>query len=409
MGRYGTIGGFAAAVTVWASAVAAQGDPGPVEGGAPTAGPVELEVVHDWRTTAAAEKLAAALEAHTPYRWVDGEAEEMVLVSRIIGGDPPEAALMPLGRRSAELARTGFLLDLTELSVAQDWRGKLADPAVLDACTIEGRVFCVPVTIRVAGWVMLSRPGFARADVALPEDWDRLRAAEEPLRAVGIPPLELEGPDVLADALASFTLAAGGRNAWLAAHRDGDARAVGTPAFTRGFEQVGRMRELASGAATQTGEGPQATIGPAALITAGGSWLGPAEGDWKCLPGLGTAGPLAVTGDGFFFPNRGDAALAQAQLAFAALLLDPSVQTALSNDLGVLPARRGVALTSLHPCTRRGLVALGAGGSVPARELLVPLPIEEELDTLLAAFWDDPDMTPADLQERYSEVIAQGR
>ena len=405
---FGTRGGPAAALTVWACMAAAQDAVAPPEGQPPAAGPVELEVVHDWRSSPAAAKLAAALESSTPYRWVDGEAEEMVLVSRIIGGDPPEAALMPLGRRAAELARTGFLLDLTDLSVAQDWRGKLADPAVLDACTIEGRVFCVPVTLRVEGWMMLSRPGFARADVDLPEDWYRLGAAEEPLRAAGIVPLAIEGPDSLADALASFTLAAGGREAWLAAHRDGDAAAVAGPAFTRGFEELGKAKDLARGP-EPGGATPEAGARPAALVTADGSWSAAAEGDVKCLPGLGTAGPLAVTGDGFFFPNRGDPALARAQLAFAALLLDPAVQTALSNDLGVLPARKGVDLTSLHPCTRRGLVALAAGGSVPAGDLLLPPGLKDQTDSLLAAFWDDPAMTPADLQARYAEVIAQAR
>ena len=402
----GTMGGALALVILLPFAVAAQdGSTGPSGPGAR----LELEVIHDWRASAATANLAAALEARTPYRWLDGEADDVVLVSRIIGGDPPEAALMPLGHQVADLARTGFLLDLTPLALAEDWRGGLADPGLLDACTVDGRVFCLPVTLRAKGWLMVSRPAFARAGIDTPGSWDALLDAADPLRAAGVEPLALERPAALGDMLESLTLAAGGSSDWVAAHRDGDGAAARGAAFARGFEELARARAFALDPEGAPRPGSWADGTPAALMTDDGSWSAGASGDMRCLPGLGNSGPLAVTGDAFLFPNRGDPELARAQLALARLLMEPDIQTGVSNDLGVLPARRGVDLTALHACTRRGLVSLAAGGSVPARDLLLPRGLGDELDALLAAFWADPDMAPADLQERYADILSRGR
>ena len=400
--------GLIPALVLCAAPLAAQDAPDPAMAG--DGHPVELEVVHDWRAGPATRALAAAFEAATQHVWIDGQEEEMVLVSRIIGGDPPEAALMPLGRRAEELARAGFLLDLTDLAAAQEWRRKMSDPALLDACTIDGRVYCVPVTLRLEGWLMLSRPAFARAGLAMPESWEALVADADPLRAAGAAPLVIGTAGNLGEVLNAFTLAGGGRADWEAAHANGDSAAVGTPAFTQAFEEFALARDLSRGG--NAGAAPaedDAIGGPAASVSADGSWAGAAGGDLKCLPGLGKAGPLVVTGDGFVFPDRRDPEIRKAQLTLASFLLDPAVQTDLSNHLGVLPARGNLDLPALHPCTRRGLMALATNGSVPARDSVLPPGLGEAIDALLTEFWNDPAMTAADLQSRYAETVARGR
>ena len=403
-------GGFTAALLLCAAAAAAQDAP-PSADRVPPANPAPppFEVVHDW-TTADAAGIAADFEARTSLRWVDGEAEDMVLVSRIIGGDPPGAAIMPLGRQASDLARGGFLTDLTALAESQRWRDHMADPALLDACTIEGRVYCVPVTLRAGGWLALWRPAFVRSGQPAPETWSELVESEKRLRASGITPLSAPGTAELGELLAGLTLDAGGYGEWMAAHRDGNDAAVAGPAFTQGFEAFALARQLAHGSDRGLPDIAGVPGGkPAATLTSRGSWLEAGDEDHKCLAGLGLTGPLVLAGDGAFFPNLRDPKLEAAQKTLAAMLFEPEAQTALGNALGVLPARGSLNLTGLHACARRGLVALATRGSVPERDRLVSPGVGDVLDALLSEFWTDPDLTPADLQARYAEVIARGR
>ena len=394
----------------------------------------EVEMLHGWdgpESDAVLAVLGAAFESRTPYRWTDGGAAgEALVVSRIIGGDPPAAVQIEHGRKAAELARGGFLLDITELAERGGWRDRLVTPTLLDACTVDGRVYCVPVTLRAGGWLTLSRAAFARAGLDVPSDWAGLSALAGPLDAAGVTALEVEpaaGP--LSGLLAALVMEAGGRAAWVAALRNGDVEALTDPAPTRGFEAFATARDLARppgesgvadgrlgrnlviGDAPGTGGGG----GAAAELSGDGSWgklrdaRRTAGGDHKCLPGLGGSGPLAVTGDAFYFPVRRDADLEPAQLALAAFLFEPEVQVALSAALGVLPARRDVDITSLYACARKGLVAVATRGAVPARDLMVPLAAAGPLDELLVAFWNDADRGAADLQAEYIDILERTR
>ena len=403
-----------AAALLWSGAALAQGaSPASGPGPLPPSPMPEVEILHGWSGPdgdALLAALGAAFEARTPYRWKDGGvAGEAVVVSRIIGGDPPAAVQLEHGRKAVELARGGFLLDLTELAEKGRWRERLVTPALLDACTVDGRVFCVPVTLRAGGWLTLSRPAFARAGLDVPSGWSGLMEAAEPLQAAGVAPLRIEAaPGPLTGLLAALILEAGAQDPWEAALRDGDGAGLSGPASTRAFEAFGAARDIAH--AARSGGDADAI---AAELSGDGSWGTLSEarrvagGDHKCLPGLGGRGPLAVTGDAFYFPVRRDADLEAAQFALASLLSEPGMQAGISTGLGVLPARSDVDITALYACARKGLVAVATRGAVPARDLLVPLAAAMSLDDLLVAFWNDPEMSPADLQAAYVEAIAR--
>ena len=51
------------------------------------------------------------------------------------------------GRQTEDLIKEGLFLDLTELSEKEGWRDFVFPSSLLDACTYDGKLYCVPVNI----------------------------------------------------------------------------------------------------------------------------------------------------------------------------------------------------------------------------------------------------------------------
>ena len=157
----------------------------------------ELEVTHWWTSGGEANavgELAKAFDA-TGHTWVDGAiagsggVARPIIISRIIGGEPMGATQLNHGRQAEELIEAGLLLDLTDVAEAEGWRDVIYPPNLLDACTVDGRVYCAPVNIHSAQWLWLSHDAYESSGVAVPTNWDEFVAAGPALRANGIVPL----------------------------------------------------------------------------------------------------------------------------------------------------------------------------------------------------------------------------
>lgn len=392
---------------------------------ASSASAVELEVMHWWTSggeAAAVTKFAEAWEA-TGNTWIDGaiagggDTARPVMVSRIIGGDPPGAFQFNHGRQAEELIEAGLLLDLTDVAEAEGWKDIVNPPSLLDSCTVDGRIYCAPVNIHSWNWMWLSGPAYEKAGIAMPTTWDEFVESAPKLQEVGVTPLAMGGQawqqsgsfnNVMAIALA-------GEEAWLSVMQDKNAETVMGPEYTRAFEAYAAARELSNGINVQdwnqatnaliAGEGGAQIMGDWAQGEFAVAEMTAGE-DYGCLPGMGLGAYLQTGGDAFYFPKQDDPEIEAAQKELAALLLSPEVQVSFNSVKGSLPIRGDVDLTTVNECTQKGLDLLANGQTLPASEQLIAPDTITQLNDLMTEFWNTPSMTAAEVQQQYSDIIA---
>jgi glucose/mannose transport system substrate-binding protein len=123
----------------------------------------DLEVTHWWTSggeAAAVAELAAAFDA-TGNKWVDGaiagsgDTARPMMISRITGGDPMGATQFNHGRQAQELVEAGRFRDLTDVATKENWAGVVNPPSLLANCTLDGKIYCVPVNIHSWQWLWL--------------------------------------------------------------------------------------------------------------------------------------------------------------------------------------------------------------------------------------------------------------
>ena len=390
---------------------------------ASTAAATELEVMHWWTSggeAAAVTKFAEAWNA-TGNTWIDGaiagggDTARPVMVSRILGGDPPAAFQFNHGRQAEELIEAGLMLDLTDVAEAEGWAEIVNPPSLLEACTYEGRVYCAPVNIHSWQWMWLSNAAFEEAGVDVPTNWDEFVAAGPALRDAGITPLAVGGQSWQQNgAFGVIALAIAGEEAWTAVNVDKDEETVMGEDFTRAFQAFADARELAQGANVQdwnqatnmviTGEAGAQIMGDWAQgeFAVAGQVAGE---DYSCLAGLGETAILDTGGDAFYFPVIDDPEIEAAQKELAALLLSPEVQVAFNSAKGSLPIRGDVDLTTVNECTQIGLDLLADGATVPSGTQLISPDTQTQLNDLMTEFWNS-DMSVEDVQQQYADIIA---
>jgi len=136
---------------------------------ASAASAIELEVTHWWTSggeAAAVTELAKAWDA-TGNTWLDGAiagsggVARPIIISRILGGDPMAATQLNHGRQAEELIEAGLMLDLTDIAEAGGWKDIVKPSGLLDACTLDGKIYCVPINIHSWQWLWLSNQAFA--------------------------------------------------------------------------------------------------------------------------------------------------------------------------------------------------------------------------------------------------------
>ncbi len=391
---------------------------------ATAANAVELEVMHWWTSggeAAAVSQFADAWNA-TGNTWLDGaiagggDTARPIMVSRILGGDPPAAFQFNHGRQAEELVEAGLILDITDVAEAEGWGDIINPSSLLDSCTYDGRVFCVPVNIHSWQWMWLSNAAYENAGLDVPTNWEEFMASAPALREAGIVPLAMGGQSWQQNgAFGVMSLALAGQEAWLAVNQDKNAEVVMGPEYTRVFEAFGEARSLADGLDVQDwNQATAAVIADTAGAQIMGDWAqgefalaGEVAGtDYSCLPGLGEVALLDTGGDAFFFPVTGDPEIEAAQRELAALLLSPAVQVSFNSAKGSLPVRGDVDLTSVNECTQKGLDLLAAGALVPSGTQLLSPDTVTQLNDLMTEFWNTPSMEAADVQQRYADIIA---
>jgi len=391
---------------------------------ASAASAVELEVTHWWTSggeAAAVAKFAEALNA-TEHTWVDGAiagsggTARPIIISRILGGDPMHATQLNHGRQAEELIEAGLLLDLTDVAEAQGWKDIVNPSSLLDACTLDGRIYCAPVNIHSWQWLWLSHDAYEKAGLDVPTNWDEFAASADALEGAGVIPLAMGKQGwQQSGAFGVMAVAIAGPDAWLSVNRDRDVDVAAGPEYAKVFEAAVAAREMAADSNVQ--DWNQATN---LVITgqAGGQIMGDwAQGefsvaqavageDYSCLPGLGVNQILDTGGDAFYFPVQDDPEIEAAQKELAALLLSPEVQVDFNLAKGSLPVRGDIDLSAANDCMQKGLEILASGGILPSGDMNQSADTATQVEDLMAQFWSS-DMSAADAQARYADIISR--
>ena len=384
----------------------------------------DLEVTHWWTSggeAAAVTEFANAFNA-TEHTWIDGAiagsggTARPIIISRILGGDPMHATQLNHGRQAEELIEAGLMLDLTDVAEAEGWADIVNPSSLLDACTLDGRIYCAPVNIHSWQWMWLSHQAYADAGVDVPSNWNEFVASADALEAAGKIPLAMgQQPWQSSGAFGVMAIAIAGVDTWLKVNRDKDADVAGGAEYTAVFEAAANARGLAANSNVQ--DWNQATN---LVITgkAGGQIMGDwAQGefqvaeqvagkDYTCLPGLGVNEIISTAGDAFYFPVQDDPAIEAAQKELAALLLSPEVQVSFNLAKGSLPIRGDIDLSAANDCMKKGLEILAAGNIMPSGDILLSPDTSAQVEDLMVEFWNDTSISAADAQARYAAIIA---
>lgn len=383
----------------------------------------DIEVTHWWTSGGEAQavaELAKAFDA-TGNKWVDGaiagggSTARPIMVSRIIGGDPMAATQFNHGRQAEELVQEGLMRDLTDVATAEGWAQTINPPSLLENCTLDGKIYCVPVNIHSWQWLWLSTKAFEDAGVPVPTTWAEFVAAGDALRAAGKQPLALgQQPWQASGVFTTLTLSLAPTETYLAVFGEKDAEVAAGPEMAKIFQAMDDARKMTQGSTVQ--DWNQATN---LVITgqAGGQIMGDwAQGefqvagltagvDYQCLPALGVGDKLATGGDAFYFPLLDDEEESKAQEVLASTLLKPETQVAFNLKKGSLPVRGDVDLSAANDCMKKGLAIIGGGGAVQSTDELVTADTTTQMNDLFSAFFNTPSMTAEDAQERFAAII----
>ena len=383
----------------------------------------DLEVTHWWTSggeSAAVAEFAKAFDA-TGNHWVDGaiagggNTARPVMISRITGGDPMGATQFNHGREAEELVKAGLMRDLNDLAEKEHWKDIIRPTSLLDSCTEDGKIYCVPINIHSWQWLWLSNKAFADAGVPVPKNWDEFVAAAPALEKAGKIPLAVGGqPWQTTGAFNVLIPAIAGKDIFLKVYKDKDAEVAAGPEMAKVFKAADDARKMAAKSNVQ--DWNQATN---LVITgqAGGQIMGDwAQGefqvagqvagkDYTCLPGLGVNELISTDGDAFYFPKLSDPEKSKAQEVLASTMLDPKVQVAFNLKKGSVPVRADVDLAAANDCMKKGLDILAKGNTIPSTNQLMTEDTNNQLNDLFVEFFKTPSMTPEEAQKRYAEII----
>lgn len=382
----------------------------------------DLEVTHWWTSggeAAAVAEFAKAFDA-TGNHWVDGaiagsgDTARPIMVSRITGGDPMGATQFNHGRQAEELVASGLMRNLDSVAEAEHWKDVINPPSLLDSCTLDGHIYCIPVNIHSWQWLWLSNKAFADAGVPVPANWTEFVAAAPALEKAGKVALAVgQQPWQMSGVFNQLLLGLGGKDLYLAVYDAKDAEVAGGADVAKIFAALADARTISKGSNVQNWNEATAMV---IAGTAGGQIMGDwAQGefqvagqvagtDYSCLPGLGEAQFITTGGDAFYFPALKDEDKSKAQEVLAEVMLSPEAQVAFNLKKGSLPVRGDIDLSAANDCMKKGLAILKEGNVLKSTDELITPDTNTQINDLMSEFFSTA-LTPEDAQKRFAALI----
>ena len=209
----------------------------------------ELEVTYWWTSggeAAAVAEFAKAFDASGD-KWIDGAiagsggTARPIMISRITGGDPMGATQFNHGNQALELVEAGLMLDLTDVAEANNWKEIIFPKSLLDACTVDGRIYCAPVNIHSPEWLWISNKVYEDIGIPVSKNWNEFVASAPQVEAAGKIPLALGNQPWQSNlAFGAITTAVADLDIWKAVNVQKD---MGVAAV---FEAAASARKLAA-------------------------------------------------------------------------------------------------------------------------------------------------------------------
>jgi glucose/mannose transport system substrate-binding protein len=343
-----------------------------------------------------------------------------LIISRIIGHKPMGATQLNTGKDADDLVKAGLMLDLTDLANKEGWKDFIRPAKILNSCVMDGHVYCVPINIHSTQWLWLNRTVFEKNGLAVPANWTELVADAPKLKEKGIMPLSVANGWPINVLMDDLQIGVGGLELTEAIYRDRDLKVAGGDEEKKVFVAMDGARKMVdpNTIVAQWNEATALVIDGKAAGNVMGDWAqgefqvaGQTAGkDYDCLPGLGYHPVLDTGGDAIYFPKNTDPKVTEAQLKLASMLVSKPVQVAFNLKKGSLPIRGDVDLASANACMKKGIEILSDPKNVmPAIIQMVDRDTNDQIRDLRNEFFTNPDMTVAQAQAKYVEIIKNAK
>jgi glucose/mannose transport system substrate-binding protein len=291
--------------------------------------------------------------------------------------------------------------------------------SLLDGCTVNGKIYCVPVNIHSRQWLWLSNKAFADAGVPVPKNWQEFVAAAPALEKAGKVPLA-QGQQSWQTTLTFDVLmvAIAGPDAYLKVFRDKDKTFAAGPEIAKVFDAADQARKMSVKSTVQDWNAATAMV---IKGDAGGQIMGDwaqaefqvagqaAGKDYTCLPGLGVNEVIQTGGDAFYFPKQKDEKKTKAQEQLASVMLSKETQVAFNLKKGSLPIRGDIDMSTTNDCMKKGLAILAKGAVIAAPDQLMTPDSLTQINDLFAEFFKKPELTTAEAQKRFAALVASAK
>jgi glucose/mannose transport system substrate-binding protein len=396
-----TFSGLATVAMAAATALLSMGSIGAL------AGPLDLEVVHNWTSGGernALDTIASAFEA-AGGTWIDtatADSQVAVTTTRVMGGDPPGSAKFNTGYPMDQLYQAGLLDNVDDVATAQDWKSKL--PAFIwEAITRDGHVVAVPVNLQSHMFMWYNKDVLEKSGVTgEPQSYDELFAALDKIKAAGFIPLALGGqPWQEAELFNKVTIGVAGPQLYYDLYQGDTKAAVATDAFAQVVDVFGRMRNYIDPGSPGRSwpETTNLVISGKAGFQVMGDWAkgefsaaGMTAGvEYGCMEGPGNLA-VVLDGDVFIFPKN--PAQREGQLKLAEVLLSPQLQIDFNKVKGSMPVRLDTDVSTFDACAQKAMASIQKPeDQVPHLAFFLSDDTRAEIDTAISNFWNDPNAT----------------
>lgn len=391
----------------------------------PGAQAAQLLVLHGWSSPAeiaAVNVLKRQVEGHGN-SWINlviphDNGSNVDVLDLIAGGNSPNLFLEPNPDIYRALHAKGLMLSPQAL-FEQTGALQHFPKAVLEAITIDGTILKVPNTIHADGMIYFNRDVAAKAGVD-PSQWqsfDAMFADFAKVRAAGFMPLALGAEQWQVGYLTHDLVAAiGGAALYRQLYAtEPDPEAFDDPALLQVFATLRQFAQATDpGAAGRSWNAATGmVISGQALLQVQGDWM---KGEWhaagKTLADFGCVELPGARGMVFSIDSWGLLGgtapdVAKAELDFAAITVDPAVQTAFAAAKGSTPVRLDVDPAAIDQCSAQVLRDLDRPGfAVVTPNLMATPEWRARIWDVAFAFWNTPDETPEEAVEALRKALA---
>ncbi|WP_332699913.1 ABC transporter substrate-binding protein [Devosia sp.] len=383
------------------------------------------EVAHSWTSGGEAAAVKIISDAFTAKggTWVDWsvagfENANAAYISRLLAGDPPTAKTAVAGPEVTEVVAQGLMNDIDAAFHAAVPDG-VVPQVVLDAITVDGKVYMAPTGMHAGNWMFYSKPVFEKAGITdVPTSWDAFFVAMDKIKAAGITPIAWGGQSwqegIVFHGVVLSTI---GDAAFTKLYTDGDLSVIDTPEFAEAVAIFGKLRDYVdAGAPGRNWNDATAMVikDEAGLqllsdfIKGEFATAGEVAGtDYGCALTPGTDS-LIMLADAFTFPKTGNADEDAAQVLLAEAVLDPTVQAEFSVIKGSVPIRTDVDTSGFDSCAQEAIGLVKEDKIVLDAAMTLSPAINGGFKDAVGAYFADPSMSVETFIEQYKAAFANG-